>query len=161
MFERIKAITIVRRMICDSETYVNQAKENGFTSGNYYAMAECALLALSVVFSSVYTIKSTLGKRIIKEAVSGSWRQFVSEEHKREYKERIEMIAMQYDNIVQVTFARTGVSKGERLDATYKEICKVLCDSFCSDFTPESECFFSLILVSVQEYIATIVGKRW
>lgn len=160
MFARWKAIIIVRRMIRDSETYIDQAKEEGFTSRNYYARAECALLALSVVFASIYTNKATLGKNIIKESISGSWRPFFSDRQKQEYKECIERLVAQYEEFIRASFSRTDLSKIEKLNTAYMEICKSLSDSFYSDFTPESEWFFQLMLINVRNYVAAIVGKK-
>lgn len=160
MFEKVRAITIVRRMILDSETVVNEAKEEGFLISNYYANAECAMLALAVVFSNIYTKKEKLGNAIVKEAISGSWRQFFSEKHKQEYRDNIEKLSAQYTEIIQFTFNKTDLNEVQKLNTAYCEICKIFANYLFAEHTTESEDYFMLVLISVKEYVAAITGQK-
>lgn len=161
MFEKAKAITIVRRMMLNSTELIEGAKEEGYLSSNYYSNAECALLSLAIFFADIYTRKDKLGKAILKEAVSGSWRQFISEEHKQDYKNAIENLASQYKNILYSTLSEPNFNDNpERIDNAFYEICKVFTAHFYAEFNEESAEYFMMILFGVKEYVYTLVGKK-
>ena len=160
MFEKVKAITIVRRMVSDSESVINCAKEEGFLTSNYYANAECAMLALAVVFSNIYTNKEKLGNAIVKEAASGSWRTFLSEKHRDKYKESIEKLSMQYVQAIQSTYSNLDLNEIQKLDAAYREICKIFANHIYAEFTAESSDYFMQVLWGVKEYVYTILGGK-
>ena len=107
MFEKLKATTIVRRMILDAESLIGQAKQEGHLTSNYYLRAECALLSLAILFADIYTKKDKLGKAIVKESISGYWRKFFSENQKQEYKNQIESLVSLYKIILQSAYSST------------------------------------------------------
>lgn len=161
MFEKLKAITIVRRMILDAESLIDQAKQEGYLSSNYYANAECALLSLATLFADIYTKKDKLGKAIVKESISGSWRQFFSEKHKQDYKNEIESLVSQYKSILQSTYSRTDLSSElQKMDIAFYEICKVFATHFRAEFNEESADYFMLHFINVKEYVYAFVGKK-
>lgn len=161
MFEKLKAITIVRRMILNAEELIDGAKQEGYLSSNYYANAECALLSLATLFADIYTKKDKLGRAIVKEAASGSWRQFFSEKHKQDYKNEIENLVSQYKSIIQSTYSRTDLnSEVKKLDTAFYEICKVFTTHFYAEFNEESADYFMFAFIDVKEYVYALVGKK-
>lgn len=159
MFERAKAISIVRRMIITAESVVNGAIDAGFLTTNYYSNAECALLALSVIFSHIYTGTTKLGNAIIKEAISGSWRQFPFENYKQDYKNEIESLVSQYTDIIQSVFSRTDINESKKLNIAYCAIAEVFANHFFAEFNEENHMYFLTILVGVKEYICSFTGQ--
>lgn len=160
MFERMKAIMIVRQMIQFSEELIDSAKSDGLIESNNYANAECVMLALAVTFSNIYTGNNRLGDTIIKESISGSWRSFYSQAYKEEYRNRIENFSEEWKRIVQRTFNEPNLSETRKLNVSYHRIQMSIENHLSAVPSEESDQFFALTIIYVKDYIASILRKN-
>lgn len=160
MFEKFKAIAIVRRMIVNAKALVREAEKKGFSINGNDSEAECAMVALAVVFSDIYTQKKSLGEAIVQEALVGSRRQFPSEKQRQEYGKDIESLSAQYMGRFRDAFNRSDLDEVQKLETAYNGVCQLLAKRLGTELTAESEESLMLAVLNVSEYLVAMAGKR-
>ena len=153
LFKGLKAIAIVKHIISEAEIYMGEVCINGYSKTNYYAYAECSLLALAKLFSNVYSKNEKLGNAIVKESLSGSWRGFVSQRDKEEYLSKINNFYDNYVAILSMEFNDDSLNPAQKISNAFGEICKSMANDIKAEYTEDSLSLFMLELMNLKEYV--------
>ena len=153
LFIGAKAIAIVKHIVSESEIFMGEVRRNGYSETNYYAYAECSLLALAKLFSNVYSKNDKLGNAIVRESLSGSWRRFISQGEKEAYLNRINNYYGNYAAILAAEFNDDSLNPAQKIDKAFETICKSMATDINAEYSEDSSTLFMLELINLKEYV--------
>lgn len=157
MFERVKAIAIVKHIMEDSKALINAIRECKCGSAIFYpnyAKAETALIALAKFNAIVFLKKERLGNAIAKEYLSGSWRPFLVKNEKIEYGKEIQACCDRYLEIAKTTFNDPSLNPAQKLDITYDGICKHIAYHIAANYTEDCASILMMEFMNLKEYLS-------